>query len=380
MADYIITLIHGTFARGADWCKNESSFAQSLTSSCDNVTIEQFDWSGLNLHFARLRAGERLARHLRASIKQRPTAKRVLIAHSHGGNVAMYALRDREIAAEIDCFVSLGTPFISIEPRPLRRALNCLLLAIAIQSFALPVILWVIGIGYLLDHTDLLRVQNKDYPYGKHTPLFNQSMIVPLLGMTVFGLFASYLWEIKAQILSSATSAQGRLVEETKLPICSCRTLCISVRRDEARFALGFTTVLSELAALLLSSFLVVGGLWFSLMIWATNAEGMNGFMAGFIALVVLSVAPFIIGLQIWITAQFFRYFRGVAFGETFGLRALLLVVTATRVPASSIIAPRLEIFDVRHLWHFTRPLAHSMTYTDPRISTEVAKFIFERV
>lgn len=45
-------------------------------------------------------------------------------AHSHGGNIALYALRNRDVAAAVAGLVTLATPFIVITARPLERPLR----------------------------------------------------------------------------------------------------------------------------------------------------------------------------------------------------------------------------------------------------------------
>src|SRR5262249_47174563 len=110
---YVITLVHGTFARRANWSRPESNFAKALQARINNtVRFESFDWSGFNLHRARLLASRRLADKLISTRKRFPGAKLIVVGHSHGGNVAAYALRDPIVAAAVDGLVSLATPFI----------------------------------------------------------------------------------------------------------------------------------------------------------------------------------------------------------------------------------------------------------------------------
>src|SRR4051794_24930353 len=96
-SDWIIILVHGTFARGAEWTKPKSSFRLRLEQSFPCAEIKIYEWSGANSHSHRLRAGQLLAEMLKSSYKSNPEKKHILIGHSHGGNVILYATRDSEI-------------------------------------------------------------------------------------------------------------------------------------------------------------------------------------------------------------------------------------------------------------------------------------------
>jgi hypothetical protein len=109
--DLAITLVHGTFARDADWTKDGSPLRASLAFSLgDRATFHVFNWSGKNTTSARVRAGIGLARHLRRVRRSNLGAKQVVIAHSHGGNIALYARRRMNL--QDVAMVTLGTPFI----------------------------------------------------------------------------------------------------------------------------------------------------------------------------------------------------------------------------------------------------------------------------
>jgi hypothetical protein len=64
-AESIITLIHVTFARGAEWVKADSAFARQLDDNLStDVTFTSFASSGENSHSSRLLAGQQLANQL----------------------------------------------------------------------------------------------------------------------------------------------------------------------------------------------------------------------------------------------------------------------------------------------------------------------------
>jgi pimeloyl-ACP methyl ester carboxylesterase len=140
--DYIVfTLVHGTFARNARWRHTNAPLVKSLfTGFGPNTVVQTYGWSGGNSHSARLRAGAGLAGMIRATAAQYPTHKHILVAHSHGGNVVLYALKEIP-DIPIDGAVCLGTPFITCKERriasvpPILKALFAMVLIVAFLGY-----------------------------------------------------------------------------------------------------------------------------------------------------------------------------------------------------------------------------------------------------
>ena len=126
----VVTLVHGTFGRlpGADagWTRPGSLLRERLAAALGrDAVFLPFRWSGMNWPSARYAAAGRLREHFRATAERYPGLGQYVIAHSHGGNVALYALRDaqRDDAGDAgDALprgaVCLSTPFIAAQPRP----------------------------------------------------------------------------------------------------------------------------------------------------------------------------------------------------------------------------------------------------------------------
>src|SRR5262249_53387701 len=107
----LFVIVHGTWGRGIfprlssflramslrkpmpRWFEAESAFRTDLSSLMTSfgITAEtiSFEWSGSNSVFARQRAAESLRELLLSRGQGRPI---VIIAHSHGGNVALQAV------------------------------------------------------------------------------------------------------------------------------------------------------------------------------------------------------------------------------------------------------------------------------------------------
>lgn len=134
--NYVVTLLHGTFARGAAWTKEGSELVTVLRSRLKGrVRIERCEWSGWNSIGARRSGADGLAAHLDRLEETFPNARHYVIAHSHGGNIALYALRQRGLASRISGVVCIATPFLVARTRDLGRdGLSTLLAAPVLLS------------------------------------------------------------------------------------------------------------------------------------------------------------------------------------------------------------------------------------------------------
>jgi len=116
--NFHVILVHGTFARGAKWTREGSALRTYLLHNLPGpVTFHEFDWSGWPSHIARHIAAMKLRSRLESIVAEAPNALHIIVAHSHGGMVALYALRDQELAAEIDSIIALSTPFLVLNNR-----------------------------------------------------------------------------------------------------------------------------------------------------------------------------------------------------------------------------------------------------------------------
>lgn len=132
-----VILVHGTWGRGmfpsdtparagpARWFEAGSNFRLSLepllAERFGEVDVSEFHWSGANSFFSREQASVELAGKLEEHHTRAPFAKYLIIAHSHGGNVAFRAIqRLAELGTRIDDLnvVTMGTPFLRIRDNP----------------------------------------------------------------------------------------------------------------------------------------------------------------------------------------------------------------------------------------------------------------------
>lgn len=174
----VTLIIHGTNAAGADWWRlgdgNGDTFADRLETALTqrglggtvwkparekDFPYNAFSWSGENRHRERIKGGKtlaasinKLASALGANKKDPLTVN--LVAHSHGGNVVLEAIRQLDDTVSIGRCVMLGTPLISFFPafRLWRLCIGTSLLSLpAIMLLALflyPIIFACVHLGF----------------------------------------------------------------------------------------------------------------------------------------------------------------------------------------------------------------------------------------
>ena len=98
-------IIHGTWAASSDWWQKDGNFRNYINSITNNVYSgpDPYSWSGANDHDDRV-AG---ARDLILWCQSHSINTVDIIAHSHGGNVCLYASM---LGLKIRKLILLGTP------------------------------------------------------------------------------------------------------------------------------------------------------------------------------------------------------------------------------------------------------------------------------
>ena len=113
LANAIIILIHGTWANESPWYLPGDGFFECLQAHVakQGASVVPFCWSGNLNHASRRTAGTALVQLIKSYPADKPI---VIIAHSHGGNVAIIAsqilAKEQPIAHTIDKLYLLGTP------------------------------------------------------------------------------------------------------------------------------------------------------------------------------------------------------------------------------------------------------------------------------
>jgi pimeloyl-ACP methyl ester carboxylesterase len=146
----LIILVHGTFARSASWVENQSDLAMKINRSTPGLTVKPFRWTGRNSYADRMRAGEQLAHEIKSAALG-VNAKVHLVGHSHGGNVALYALKDQVAMQRIASIAFLGTPFFNFRKRDFKK--NVSFIGTAFSWLVIPTLLCILGILFAATRT-----------------------------------------------------------------------------------------------------------------------------------------------------------------------------------------------------------------------------------
>ena len=125
----VFTLVHGTFANKADWVTpDKSGFRRALAEALPEHHVEfddEFKWGYEtrkyrdNFEKTRSIGAARLEKHVLRPRANGPALAHFLVAHSHGGNVALSALKNKAVRRSIDGLVCLATPFLFSRRRQL---------------------------------------------------------------------------------------------------------------------------------------------------------------------------------------------------------------------------------------------------------------------
>jgi hypothetical protein len=265
-----VTIVHGTWPDGVFrtllgrkrrtyWFDNGSSFVTRLSAELADIPheIKPLRWTGENSIFARDNAAYRLAEHLSAEHDEHPHATQLVIAHSHGGNIALRALhhlrmRDGPQSGDGGAnpfVVALATPFIEIyeadfgnRPLLVRIALT---LVIWILSLILVLALALLSI-YLSPLTELPEAY------------FSAIFLILLIGASLAVALVGRRW-----IVQNATSRRHQvdaLKKATRLRdlMLADRLLVIRAIDDEASLILALGTIFNYVTARFIAYTLVL--------------------------------------------------------------------------------------------------------------------------
>jgi hypothetical protein len=139
------------------WFEEGSPFRikleKELKNAPDEYPIRTFRWSGANSVYARDSAAAELAKNLREDLESSGDAG-IVIAHSHGGNVALRALHylDPHQAGRVK-LVTLATPFLRVfaqGPLKLPRSVLGLLWGAILAVIGLPALFALISILFVV--------------------------------------------------------------------------------------------------------------------------------------------------------------------------------------------------------------------------------------
>ncbi|WP_271609901.1 MULTISPECIES: esterase/lipase family protein [unclassified Bradyrhizobium] len=208
-----VILVHGTWGRGFNpeskslrtqaapaeprWFEMGSKFYSALASALAGLVtaadLNSFPWSGANSIEERRSAATRLARILDDSVAAAPDVPHFIIAHSHGGNLALDA-REAMLGSPFNVHIlTMATPFLSIYravPRIIDR-LFVICLSLGAAAFA----------GYLLIA----------WTFASNIFLY-VPWLLSLLSI-IFGIITFCVWVYRALLATQRPSRRSRTLE-----------------------------------------------------------------------------------------------------------------------------------------------------------------------
>jgi pimeloyl-ACP methyl ester carboxylesterase len=222
-----VVLVHGTWASGSTWPLLEAEIRRAFGAA--DVAIHYLKWSGRNTVSARVSAAEKLSLFLEADRQHRPSARRFIVAHSHGGAVALLGTRDAALRQAVDGVICLSTPFLLVRPRRFSE------LGTSVATFGVVLSLVLVTIGAAL----IAR------------------SIVPLV------LGPALAWGARAAAVRGASRSRS-FIERVSLPnVTGFPLLIVRAPDDEASLSLGLMQATNRLVWLV---WRVVGLYWVALL------------------------------------------------------------------------------------------------------------------
>ena len=113
----IVHLVKGTYTilpfLRPQWTRPGSALRRKIIEALgSNIRFEQLEWSTFNSYRARTQGAMSLRRSVVAAAQRWPSARQIIIGHSHGGTLSLQALQAPEVSAHVDSAVCLASPFL----------------------------------------------------------------------------------------------------------------------------------------------------------------------------------------------------------------------------------------------------------------------------
>ena len=391
MTDIVLTLIHGTWARHAPWTLPGSPLRKALADRLgDRITFETLEWSGANTHRARREAAQKLRAQLKDSIADHPLARHFLVAHSHGGNVALYAMADATLRQHVDGIACLNSPFLCALKRNTKQfmleifAWMAAYFVLLFMAYAVFHVLAPLSTDPDLQHLGLLAQIGIGLGFAAALILLIFLVIVPglMYGRTLEERVASW-----AAARRSAISQDMILPPNPDVPV-----LCAWTAGDEVISSFGLLDALANLPYLALSfvglllSFVVSYGLQaFGVFPSLFTVPLVDPTLTPFVRLLVRFVLDYPISTGIYMLALLVGLFSaavlvslmfrvlpmGIGFDKLVDSLFVRLSVTVTPVTSNHV-----EFLDIESEHGF---LGHSKAYSDAAVLAELARWISAR-
>lgn len=252
-----VTLVHGTFARETAWIKPNSTLRRHCEEQCPGgVEFTVFQWDGRNDFTSRRKAADGLLVHITRQIEEKPNANHWIIAHSHGGNIALMAGQHCPANPGLAGIICLATPFFDLRVRKGLRSFPSVLRWIAVfmaSSYSFFIAAWLFTPSFR--RLSKLGMPEKFSELLPWIYIFLGVLLCLALDFTFSGRFVKRLTQI-----AKVRAADFQFTFNNSVFVYS-----INATLDEVRIGLRFAYYLSQFSAVLLS-WKGIGVIFFMLM------------------------------------------------------------------------------------------------------------------
>jgi len=248
----VCIVIHGTWGERSDFAFSDSLFCRVIKEAYGKeLEFRRFEWSGKNSAVERARAVVSLQELIRSLGKDNPSI--FLLAHSHGGNVALDALLDPSIATTVSGIVTLGTPFLERYVQPWVKSLDSTYFVICCAV----TIMGMMGVGIVFVVGSYI---------GLLSPIYGA--IGGLTAITIFYRIALNTVKATPTVLEEISSIAYKMMPKNRHPIAA-KVLVIYTKSDEAFWWLRTVFSMANLPFAVLNATIILAGWLWILGMWA---------------------------------------------------------------------------------------------------------------
>jgi pimeloyl-ACP methyl ester carboxylesterase len=253
-----VVLVHGTFATKEGW-PTTSILRKHLEASFPHCQITALGWTGKNNNKDRIESGERLHDLIATLAVESPDSPVVIIAHSHGGHAAMYALRDRTLHSVVAGVATMGTPFIYAQNRMVRPFLRSFLKSLQFRitvAFSFLLLL-------LVPRPTLVRVVMPLSAAAMVLVLLLVILEMAVLRWTRYSIERNGKKLLRRTLLAWIHRSQKDSTKALAHPRdCDVPFFCVQQKNDEAFLLLFLQNLVANIPIVLLTLFTFVTRFW----------------------------------------------------------------------------------------------------------------------
>lgn len=350
-----VILVHGTFARKADWINPGSLICDRFIDQ----EVIRFRWSGRNSHKRRHLASLQLSHLLQQDIVDHPQVPRFIIAHSHGGNVALRAIQGLKDQKGISGLICMGTPFLGYRVKSSSFVVEMLG---SLARYSLAFFLLIAVFMSVLFTVDWFS--NSRSVFGATAVMIIASLLL-LCAIRLLVVLVTLLGKVAKRVAVRPLTEYLSSVQGIDIPI-----LNVQIARDEARGLLKAFEAPAKIGESVWNWLITPISLFclFAALLFLTEDD--NGNLNALVGIVGLIL---VIGIPIIFLAPILRSHPG-AFGWEGLLAHLWLEVTLSESPevTGEVQNYRLKNSDSSSLFR------HSRFYDDPEVITAIERFVAE--